>query len=140
MTPREEALDLALSGLVAKLDAIEGDPGYASVFALAKLHGAEYHGPTWEREIEAARAVLLHAAGPEEKPSQRCARCGHSQDEHYSGTGCQRRFCGCGTFAPEEKLGLDPSDRKIAALTGQAFVQSHASGPALPPRRIGGGR
>ncbi len=53
-----DTLTGALGALVAKLDQINADPSMQSVFAMAAIRGAEYMGPTYERELEAAKAVL----------------------------------------------------------------------------------
>jgi len=53
-----DALREALGGLVARLDEIHGDSRFQSVWMMAEVHGNPYTGPTYENELNAARAAL----------------------------------------------------------------------------------
>lgn len=48
----------ALEKLLEKLGQVESHPEYKSVWTLAYLHGQPYSGPTWEKEVQDARAAL----------------------------------------------------------------------------------
>jgi len=63
----------ALEALVAKLDAVHADPNYQGVWTLAHVHGVEYRGPKYGKELEAARAAL-QASGVGPAPNC-CASC-----------------------------------------------------------------
>jgi hypothetical protein len=52
-----ERYSTALSELVAALDRVHADSRYQSVWTLFQIRGGQYKGPTYEKELEQARAV-----------------------------------------------------------------------------------
>ena len=52
----------ALEALVAKLEAIGLNEQFKSVFTLAWVHGQNYTGPNWEKELKDAKEVLKREA------------------------------------------------------------------------------
>jgi hypothetical protein len=44
--------------LVSKLDEVYAHPQYRAVWESAWIHGCRYGGPTYERELKAAREAL----------------------------------------------------------------------------------
>lgn len=51
----------ALEALASQLDAIVDDDSYRGVFTFANVHGLVYRGPTWVRQLEAARHAIAKA-------------------------------------------------------------------------------
>ena len=49
----------ALAALVNKLDAVVSDPSFGQVFTSAYMHGIEYTGPDFGKELEEAKRALL---------------------------------------------------------------------------------
>jgi hypothetical protein len=54
----------ALAALVAKLDAVAADKSFRGIWPWLHVHNYIYSGPTWDSELEVARAAL--AAAPAE--------------------------------------------------------------------------
>jgi len=58
-----------LRALVDQITVVGKSPDYLSVWTMAKIHGLEYKGPTYEKELEDAR-VFLEAKPGEESPTE----------------------------------------------------------------------
>ena len=50
-----------MGALISKLDAINADPQFQSVFTMAHIHGTPYTGPNWVDEVDNARAAIAKA-------------------------------------------------------------------------------
>jgi hypothetical protein len=61
--------------LVAKLDAVHDDPQYKGVWTLAHVHGYNYTGLTYTKELQAVKEALL-AAPVVSPPLPVCKECG----------------------------------------------------------------
>jgi len=48
----------ALTKLVMKIREVHKDPGYTSVWGMAMIHGHNYNGPTYEKELREAGDLL----------------------------------------------------------------------------------
>jgi len=55
---RSALLEQALRKLVDKLDKINSDPSYQSIWTLAAAHGIIYDGPNYEKELRRAKQAL----------------------------------------------------------------------------------
>jgi len=60
MTDREKVAKLyvALQTLIVKMDEVHASPEYRGVWTLYHVHGGEYEGPNYVKEIETAKKAL----------------------------------------------------------------------------------
>lgn len=65
---------VALAALVKRLEMIEADPGYQDVWMLHHVHGGRYTGPTYVRQLRAAKAALKKERLMASKYSPTCAK------------------------------------------------------------------
>lgn len=49
---------IALQNLVDRLTEVEASPEFQNVWVIAHIHGFEYTGPNYAKELEAAREAL----------------------------------------------------------------------------------
>lgn len=49
-----------LRNLVNKLHQMNNDPKFTGVFTMAWVHGVEYSGPTWDKELKEADYELAN--------------------------------------------------------------------------------
>jgi hypothetical protein len=59
MPTDREAIKQALVNLVTKIDEVFAHDSYRGVWVMAHVHGYTYNGPTFEAELNAAKAALL---------------------------------------------------------------------------------
>lgn len=52
--------EVVLRNLVNKLNAMSQDPKFTGVFTMTWVHGIEYDGPTWEKELKEAEYELAN--------------------------------------------------------------------------------
>lgn len=62
LTP-ETARELveAAKAMSMKIDEINAHPSFVGMFQMAKIHGTEYTGPDWVKEIQTLRAAIERA-------------------------------------------------------------------------------
>ena len=62
---RVARVEMAGRTLLSKMDEVHDDPRQKSVWLMAKIHGNEYDGPSYEVELAALRQALDHEEGDE---------------------------------------------------------------------------
>lgn len=72
--PTQAQIEAALRDLVERLDFVHDDRAYKSVWAVNQLHVGPYSGPTYEKELEKAKAVLTAAAEAGENEIEKLRR------------------------------------------------------------------
>jgi hypothetical protein len=80
----------ALEALVSKLELIQSDAEFNGVWTYLAAHGIKYTGPTWNKELAAARAAISTPA-PEWKLVAWCDPL-DVQEEQISFYGCSYRY------------------------------------------------
>lgn len=63
-TPASGTLEEASRALIEKLDLVESHPAYLAVWHMYLIHGGQYKGPDFGKELEAVRTALQSPQPP----------------------------------------------------------------------------